>query len=221
LRPDFIEFHKDLANAFLKDGRTDDALTELQAALTINSKDAEAQVNLGNIYIKLKKAELAKEHYRIALDSRPDDAEVHNNLGWALQKTGRCEEAVRHYYAAVRLNPKYALAHKNLAWVLATSPDAGVRDASGAMIHAKEASRLDDGSDFTILITLAAAQAAENHFTEAIETAKKALSLVENQGKDTTIKAIKTQIKIYEAGYPMRDPSLGSSSDPDPEPQRN
>jgi tetratricopeptide (TPR) repeat protein len=213
LRPDFIEFHKDLANALLKDGRTDEALTELQAALMINSKDAEAQVNLGNIYIKLKKAELAKQHYQIALDTRPDDSEVHNNLGWALQKTGRCEEAVRHYYAAVRLNPKYALAHKNLAWVLATSPEAGVRDASSAMIHAKEASRLDDGSDTTIVITLAAAQAAESNFSEAITTANKALSLAEKQGKETTIKAIQAQIKIYEAGYPMRDPSLRSSSD--------
>ncbi len=212
LRPSFVEFHKDLASTLLKMGHTDEALAEYRAAVVAKPDDAEAQVSLGNLYIKLKQAGLAAEHYRKAIEIRPDDAEAHNNLGWALQKSGQMREAIAQYYSAVRADPKFLLAHKNLAWIQATAPDAALRDSASALLHAQDAAELDGSHDATVLITLAAAQAENGSFVGAIATAKKALILAHSQNNSTLSKAIDAQIKIYEAGFPMRDPSLGVSS---------
>jgi tetratricopeptide (TPR) repeat protein len=108
-----------LAHAFAKQRRLDDAVTHYEEALRLKPDHAEAHNNLGFILAEQGRVDDAIAHYTEALRGQPDYAEAHNNLGVALTAQGRNDEAIRHLRAAVRLGPTLPAPHNNLGVVLA------------------------------------------------------------------------------------------------------
>jgi hypothetical protein len=53
---------------------------------------------------------------------------------------------------------------------------------------------------------LAAAYAETGDYTKALETAHRALALAQQQGNKELSDRLKTEITLYEAGKPCRDP---------------
>ncbi len=78
---------------------------------------------------------------------------------------------------ALRLQPDDVDALDQLAWALATSPEASIRNGPEAVALARRAVQLGDGRDADLLATLAAAYAEAGRFSEAVETAERAISL--------------------------------------------
>src|SRR5260370_21042582 len=72
---------------------------------------------------------------------------------------------------------------KNLGWLLATWGDPSVRNGERAVEVAARAELLSGGEDPLILHTLAAAYAENGQFSQAVETAQRALQLAEQQKK--------------------------------------
>ena len=93
----------------------------------------------------------------------------------------------------------------NLAWLLATYPDDKFRNGKRAVELAEWACKVTSYKIPKLLDTLAAAYAEEKRFTEAIETATKALELAELQKNPVVqIQQIRFRLEQYKAGRPIR-----------------
>jgi predicted O-linked N-acetylglucosamine transferase (SPINDLY family) len=99
-------------------GRNEEALQEIDAALRLRPDDADAQLNRANVLKVLGRAQEALEGYARALELKPGWPQAENNRGTVLQATGRHEEALEAYDRALALAPHYAEALNNRGSVL-------------------------------------------------------------------------------------------------------
>ena len=155
----------------------DEAITQYQKALEIKPDYAEAHINLGSALQQKGRVDEAITQFQKALQLNPDYAEAHNNLGNALLQKGRVSEAIAHFQQALQLEPADPRIKNNLAWLLATCPEASLRNGNKAVELAPQANELTGGENPIILHTLAAAFAEAGRFSEAVETAQRALHL--------------------------------------------
>ena len=110
-----------LALAYVKQGRREEALAELQVALEIKPDFADAWVEVGNIRKEQGAMEAAKEAYEKALIFDADLEGVYYNLGNIYQESGRPAAAIAYYGQALERNPNFADAHNNLGQALEAS----------------------------------------------------------------------------------------------------
>jgi tetratricopeptide (TPR) repeat protein len=141
------------------------------------------------------------------LDVTANNDVAHTNLGNLLPAA----EAVPHYEKALQIAPHTMLPLNNLAWIRATSPDPFQRDGAKALELAKEANQLSGGKDPVFVRTLAAAYAENGQFTEAIETAQRALPLAVAQDNSALASDLRNNIDNFRRNIPVRDPSLANA----------
>ncbi|MGP8021123.1 MAG: tetratricopeptide repeat protein, partial [Limisphaerales bacterium] len=111
--PDNSTAHNKLGNAFLKQGRMEEAMVHYQQALAI-SPDEETYDNLGYVYLQQGKTGDATVQFQKALEINPNYTEAYYNLGNALLQQGNVEEAVACYQKALKINPDDAKVYNNL-----------------------------------------------------------------------------------------------------------
>jgi tetratricopeptide (TPR) repeat protein len=117
-RPDNDRARTNLGNALSSEGRTAEAVAQLEVALRLNPQNVDAHNDLGNALNALGRTAEANAQFEEARRLNPGSVEAHNNLGNALSAQGRGAEAVAQYEEALRLNPDYAEARNNLGNVL-------------------------------------------------------------------------------------------------------
>jgi tetratricopeptide (TPR) repeat protein len=203
IKPDFSEAYNHLGTAFLQQGRIDEAIAHFQKSLEIKSDYAEAHNHLGLAFLQQGRLDNAIAHFQKALEIKPDYTEAHNNLGAAFLQQGRMDKAIAHYQKALESKPDYAEIQNNLAWVLATCPQASLRNGNQAVELAQRANQLTGGKNPLLLRTLAAAYAEAGRFSEAVETAQRALQLAKAQSNTALADDIRSQMKLYQAGVPF------------------
>ena len=203
INPDSAEVRNNLGNALLQKGKVDEAIAHFQRALQLKPDYAKAHNNLGNALLQKGKVDEAISHLQKALQITPDYAEAHNNLGDALLQKGKAAEAIAHFQRALQTRPDYAEAQNNLAWVLATCPQASLRNGNQAVELAQRANQLAGDGNPVVLDTLAAAYAEAGRFPEAVATAQRALQLAGTQSNTALAKALRSQLKLYQAGLPF------------------
>jgi len=106
--------HNNLALAYDRIGRYDEAIEELKVALRLNPYYIEAHNNLAVAYYKMGMHYEAEKKLQEALRLNPEYAEAHNNLGNIYGSMGKYEEGIEELQKALRINPDYAVAHNNL-----------------------------------------------------------------------------------------------------------
>lgn len=112
-----------LGVAYMRLGRVDEALQQMEAALRIDPELAMAHYNLGVIAFGNQRVDEAIERFQRALASQSNYAEAHNNLGLALESKGSAADAEAHYRTALGLRPSLVSAHNNLGRVLLARGD--------------------------------------------------------------------------------------------------
>ena len=207
INPDTAETDNNLGNALRQKGRVDEAIVHYQKALQINPDYMEAHSNFGNALFQKGKVDEAIVHYQKALQIKPDSAKVHNNLGLALFQKGREEEAIVHYKKALEIKPNYLEVQDNLAWVLATASQVSLRNGHQAVQLAQQANQLAGGENPAILHTLAAAYAEAGQFSEAQQSAQKAVALAWAAGRSDLVEQLNGELKLYAAGLPFHQES--------------
>jgi tetratricopeptide (TPR) repeat protein len=110
--------HYNLGDALLHQGLPDEAITQYQEALSIDSHQADVHNNLGNAFLKKERLDEAMEQYQEALDINPKLAQARFNLGNAFLKKGRSDEAMAQYQEVLKIDPDYVAAHYNLGNIL-------------------------------------------------------------------------------------------------------
>jgi tetratricopeptide (TPR) repeat protein len=95
LTPNDPVAHKHLAWVYLEQDRTEAALVELNAAVAIDPRDAEAYAAIGRIRLDAGLHADAIVALRCALDLKPTQHEARYALALALKQTGHADEAAR------------------------------------------------------------------------------------------------------------------------------
>ncbi len=199
---------------FLDKGQLDDAISKLQAAIDLRPENGPAHDNLAKALLKKGRAAEAMVHYRKFLEIEPGNVEARNTLGTALIQQGRVREAIDQWQDALAIQPDNGNAASNLAWVFATCPEDSIRDGGRAIELAEKAFRISGGKIPMIHRVLAAAYAESGRFGDAIETGQRGAELAISQGNPALAAELESNVALYEAGRPLRDPSItnGSSS---------
>ncbi|MGP8198118.1 MAG: tetratricopeptide repeat protein [Limisphaerales bacterium] len=195
-----------LANALSRqaDGM-DEAISQYQQALQIKPDFPEAHLNLGNALFKEGRTDEAISQYQLALQFQPDSADTHVDLGNALVQQNKLDEAISQYQRALQIDPTHPGGLNNLAWLMAASPQASLRNGSKAVELARKASAATGGNDPFVLHTLAAALAEAGRFSEAVETAQRALQLAGAQSNSELAAQLQLETKLYRAGSSYHD----------------
>jgi tetratricopeptide (TPR) repeat protein len=203
-----------LGIVLLQKGKLDEAISRLQTAVDLRPENAPAHNNLAKALLQKGQVADAMVHYRKLLEIQPENVETRNILGTVLIQQRRTREAIEQWREALAIQPENGNAMSNLAWVFAASPDDSVRDGARAVELAEKALRISGGKIPMIFRTLAAAYAENRRFGEAIETAQRGIALANSQGNPGLAAELQSNIALYQAGKPLRDPSLtnGSSS---------
>ena len=206
--PGDVSAHNNFGNALLSKGRLADAIAHYRKALEIQPDFSQAHNNLGWGLVRMGRLDEAIAHFRRALEVQPNYANAHNNLGFALLRKGQVREGLAHCQTALGLQPDDPDTLCNLAWVLATWPEPSARNGARAIELAEHANQLSAGRDPEILRILAAAYAEGGRFAEARMATQHGLQLADARSDAELANALRSQIKLYQAGLPVRDAIL-------------
>jgi tetratricopeptide (TPR) repeat protein len=111
--------HNNLALAYDRIGKYEEAIKELNEALRLNPDYIEVHNNLGVTYDRMEMPEIAEDELKEALKLNPNYTEALCNLGNIYARSGRYEEAACELQEALRINPELAIAHNNLGNIYA------------------------------------------------------------------------------------------------------
>lgn len=196
---------------FLDKGQLDEAISKLQAAIALRPDNGPAHDNLAKALLQKGQLAEAMVHYRKFLEIEPENVEARNTLGTALIQKGRVSEAIAQWQEALAIQPNNGNAASNLAWVFATCPEDSIRNGPRAVELAEKAMRLSGGKIPMVLRIAAAAYAEDGRFSDAIAAAQRGADLATSQGNSALATELRNSIALYEAGRPLRDPSITNS----------
>jgi DNA-binding SARP family transcriptional activator len=137
---DTYEAHGLIGNAYLRQGRLDEAMEELRRAVELRPSYARGHNDLGIVYELKGREKDAVAEYREALRWTPDFAEAHHDLAGILAAQGRTDEALEHYERAVQIRPDLAEDHYYLAIILLARGQ-----AEDGIAHLRKAVELEPG----------------------------------------------------------------------------
>jgi tetratricopeptide (TPR) repeat protein len=195
-----------LGRALLAEGRATEALNAFKLDVRLHPEDPVAQFDLGCMLLDNGLPGNAVPYLQKALQLRSGFAECHYKLGNAFRESGQAAEAIGQYEETSRLNPHYIEAAANLACMLASSPDASIRDGPRAAQLALSADEWSGGKNPRVLGTLAAAYAEEGKYSDAVATVQRALQVTGPDDKSALADTLRTNLALYQAGSPLRDP---------------
>ena len=112
-RPSPATHYNNLGLVYSRQGNSDEALSVLKRALSIDPYCFETHFNLGNVYREKGAFNEAIDCYKKTLQINPGFAEAHNNLGMTYGKKGLLDEAISEFNSALTINPTLVDAHYN------------------------------------------------------------------------------------------------------------
>jgi arylsulfatase A-like enzyme/Tfp pilus assembly protein PilF len=165
--------HYNLGVGLLEAGQVEAAIAELDAALRIDPRYAEALLSLGDAMLTLRQFDKAAEYYRGAAALREHFMDAYARLGRALQDGGHVEDALTAYRKALDLSPGYADVHAEIGELLLRQ-----NQVPEAIRHLREAVRLKPNLG-TALNHLGIALAQQGQVAEAKEAFRKATQIAD------------------------------------------
>ncbi len=199
---DYPEVHLNLGRALLQRGRVEEAIGHWQRAVELSPEDAEAHYNLGLTLAGKGRYEEALPHFEHALAINPADAQAHNNAGGIYYLRHEYGKAMAHWRRSLALQPDDVETLKRAAWLEATCPDEALRDGAESVRLALRAAALAKSGDASVFDVLAAAYAEARRFPEALEAARRALTMAQGQ---PLAQGIAARIALYEGQQPFRE----------------
>ncbi|MGH7770459.1 MAG: tetratricopeptide repeat protein, partial [Candidatus Binatia bacterium] len=110
--------YNNLAIAFGEEGKTAEAIKNLQEAVRLQPSYGVAHFNLATLYAKAGRHDEAERHQQEAVRLYPRFADARNNLGQILANRGGMESAAQQFQQALEIDPTLGDAHFNLGILL-------------------------------------------------------------------------------------------------------
>ncbi|NEQ71547.1 MAG: tetratricopeptide repeat protein [Symploca sp. SIO2D2] len=99
--------------AYYEKGELDQAITDFNLTLKINSEYAEAYYNRGLAYYRKGELDQAITDFTQVLQINPEYAGTYNNRGIAYSDKGELDQSLADFNLALKINPEFALAYYN------------------------------------------------------------------------------------------------------------
>src|SRR5262249_47307663 len=141
-------------------------------------------------------------HFQKALAIQPDYIGASNDLGVLLASKGEIKEAIEAWRQTLSFDPDNADAANNIAWVRASAADVDLRDGKEALELAERATR-NGGENPVVLRTLAAAQAENGQFADAVETCRRGEELAQKLGDRAMAESLRECAELFKRGEPL------------------
>jgi protein O-mannosyl-transferase len=199
IRPEYAAAHYNFGLALQQSGQIKEAITHYKKAIELWPNGAGAYANLGAAFGQLGKPDEAVGYFRKALEIDPKQQWARRNLDATIAAQQLALDELAKRRELIRARPDDVALLNNTAWVLATSPFSAVRNGAEALELAQRASTLAGDKEPAILGTLAAAYAETGRLSQAVETAKRAVSLATADGNTALADALRKRLKLYES----------------------
>lgn len=185
-------------------GRIEEAIATFEAALRLDPRLLPAHTDLASLLSSTGRQDAAEEHFMAALKLRPGDPSSLSGLGNLRLRQGREADALKCYAEAREGDPTLITAFSNAAMILASTTDPALANAAEALRLAEQADELTAHANPGIRHILAAAHAAGQNLEKALEIARDALRMAEEQNQSGAAAILRRAIGLYEAGKPWR-----------------
>ena len=182
-----------LADSLSHSGDFDGAVSNYRRSLSLDPSNAAIEADLGVSLFKDSQGQEGLEHLQKAVEMVPGSAQNHNYLATALATIGRLDEAIAEAQKAVALAPSSADYRYNLGFALELRGD-----IAGAVQAFQKSVDLSDGKDDRCLAALADSYAMTGKFSEAIETARKALDRAVQEHDQQLEQKLRQDLDRYE-----------------------
>lgn len=191
--------HNKLGAAYFQMKRFPEACEHFRRDLEFNPTSPNAMTNLASAVLHMGQHRKAMTLLQEALQHDPGFAPAHRLLWQVLLLAGKRVEAINALRAACKALPDDRLLTRHLAGLLATTPQAGRAAAQEAVVLARECCEADPNvpENFDVL---AIAYAGTGDFANAIDAARHALFLAENQGRSELAGQIAARLQAYQRG---------------------
>ncbi|HOK02812.1 MAG TPA: tetratricopeptide repeat protein [Spirochaetota bacterium] len=113
-QPNQYMSHYLLGKSYIAAGRYNDAVDELNIAISLKSDFAPAYFEMGNAEYKRYNYKESKKNFQLAIKYDKNYIDAYNNLGVVCTLSGDLKEAEKNLKICNSLNPEYAIAYKNL-----------------------------------------------------------------------------------------------------------
>ena len=201
--PDSDVAHAGLGGILFVRGQIDESIDHYERALRLRDGNVAAHFGLGRALAAKQKTDPAIFHFQKALSIQPDNIGASNDLGVMFASKGEIREAISAWQQSLSFDPDNADAANNIAWVRATAADPDLRDGREALELAQRALR-SGGENPVALRTLAAAQAENGQFAEAIATCRRGEELAQKNGDRAMAESLHNCAESFRRGEALR-----------------
>ncbi len=201
--PDSDVAHAGLGGILFVRGQIDESIDHYERALRLRDGNVAAHFGLGRALAAKQKTDPAIFHFQKALSIQPDNIGASNDLGVMFASKGEIREAISAWQQSLSFDPDNADAANNIGWVRASATDPDLRDGREALELAQRALR-SGGENPVALRTLAAAQAENGRFAEAIATCRRGEELAQKNGDRAMAESLHNCAESFRRGEALR-----------------
>jgi len=204
LKSDWPEVHNNIAAAYQKNGEINKAISHLTEAVRLAPGQQDMRQSLDKLLAHKRRNEQI-ELLKQTLEEEPADVNTHNELAGIYYSCADFAGAAEYWNKSLEINPQQPKICNNLAWLLAAEKDKKLRNPEKAVELAERACSLTDFKEAPMLDTLGVAYAAAGRFSEAIETAEKAMELAADANEKDLLKEISSHLELYRQNKTYQD----------------
>ena len=213
LEPDFVEGYIGLAKAYQNLNQFDAAIKYALKALEIERESIGAYYYLSICYYEKEMFDEPQKYLNREMCENPRYFKVVHRLATKLYEKGQIRRAYKKYSKLLEFDPDSFDGLNSMSWLQAASMIDGIRNPQQAVDFALKACEVSEYRKPEAIDTLAVAYAAAGNFQKAIETAQKAIEVVNSQGDDGFAGRIQKRLDLYRQGKTYLDPQLIPSKD--------
>ena len=200
LNPRYVNAWFNLGEIHYDTGNFEQAIEKYNEVIRLRPDDTEAHRGRANSYHSLRLYRKALADFDEAITLEPGSAVMHAERADVHGRLGNWAKAAADYRQAIELDNELGRAYQGAAWIMATCPVDRFRDTDRALQAATRAIELDGDQDYRYLDTMAAAQAANGNYEDAMSHMEKAIDVAPESEREQ----LESRRTLYESEKPFR-----------------
>ena len=199
--PDNPRAYNNRGRTYWVNGEHELAIRDFDAAIKLNSSFAGAYYNRGITYLSKGEPDRAIHSLDKAIELNPADAQAYNDRGLAYSSKGKLDRGIDDFNRSIDLDPGSAEAHNNRGFIygLKSQYERATRDFNKALEL--------DPSYASAYNNRGRAYWSKGEYARATRDFEKAIQLALANGNQKFAKHIQSNMKLYKAKRPYREPS--------------